>query len=48
MKEQLMNSQGQKLNHSAVNFVYNKGVNNDSMMNYTQPLNMTAIIDKEK
>lgn len=48
MKEQMITSQGQKMNHSAINFVYNKVGNNDSMMNITQPLNMTTIIDKEK
>lgn len=48
MKEQMITSQGQKMNQSAINFVYNKVGNNDSILNITQPLNMTTIIDKEK
>lgn len=43
MKEQLLSSpQGQqRINYSAINFAYNKdGTNNDSLLNYTQPLNV--------
>jgi len=35
------------MNQSAVHFTY-KGTVNDSMANYTQPLNFSTVIDREK
>jgi hypothetical protein len=46
MKEQMISAQTQKLNQTAVHFTYN--LNNESMNNFTQPLNLTAVVDKEK
>ncbi len=39
---------GQKMNQSAIHFTYNGNNHNDSIANYTQPLNFSTVIDKEK
>ena len=39
---------GQKMNQSAIHFTYSGGAHNDSMVNYSQPLNFSTIVDKEK
>ncbi len=53
MKDQMMTNGGQKMNQSAIHFTYNLGgsaggLQNDSMANYTQPLNFSTVVDKEK
>jgi hypothetical protein len=36
---------GHKMNQSAVHFTYKGGVN-DSLINYSQPLNYSMVVDK--
>jgi hypothetical protein len=46
LKEQQLS--GQKMNQSAIHFTYNGNNHNDSIANFTQPLNFSTVIDKEK
>ncbi len=46
LKDQQLSSQ--KMNQSAIHFTYNGNNHNDSIANFTQPLNFSTVIDKEK